>query len=56
MKYMLKMRSSDEANAAMADVDFDEILDSMGRFNDELISSGVLVVAEGLDELFAGLL
>ena len=49
MKYMLIMRGSDETMAKMADTSFDEMLETMGRFNDELISSGVLVAAEGLD-------
>ena len=46
MKYMLIMRASDEAMAAGKDLDFNEILDSMGRYNDELIKAGVLVAAE----------
>jgi hypothetical protein len=50
MKYMLIMRASDEAFAAFADVDFNEVFDAMGRFNDEMISAGVLVAAEGLDQ------
>ena len=50
MKYMLIMRATDEAFAAMAEMSFDDMLDSMGRFNDELISAGVLVAAEGLDD------
>lgn len=54
MKYMLIMRASDEALAAFADVDFAEMLESMGRFNDELISAGVLVAAEGLDDAAQG--
>lgn len=49
MKYMLIMRATDEAAASFADVDFEDMLEAMGRFNDELISSGVLVAAEGLD-------
>jgi hypothetical protein len=49
MKYMLIMRGNDEAMASFADVKFEDILEAMGRFNDELISSGVLVAAEGLD-------
>jgi len=49
MKYMLIMRGNDEAAASFADVDFEDMLEAMGRFNDELISSGVLVAAEGLD-------
>ncbi|MFE3544739.1 YciI family protein [Nocardia sp. NPDC059177] len=54
MKYMLIMRSTDEAWAAMADVDFDEMLETMGKFNDELINAGVLVAAEGLDDAAEG--
>ena len=49
MKYMLIMRGNDEAMASFADVNFEDMLEAMGRFNDELISSGVLVAAEGLD-------
>ncbi len=50
-KYMLIMRAtSDEAYSAFQDVEFDEILETMGRFNDELIQSGVLVAAEGLTD------
>lgn len=54
MKYMLIMRASDEALAAMADVDMDAMLETMGRFNDELIRAGVLVAAEGLDDAAEG--
>jgi len=42
------MRPSAEAVAASAEVDFQEILTAMGRYNDELIGAGVLVSAEGL--------
>ena len=54
MKYMLIMRASDEAYAAFKDVDFDQVLEAMGRFNDEMISAGVLVAAEGLDDAAQG--
>jgi hypothetical protein len=54
VKYMLIMRGSDESKAAFADVDFDEILATMGRFNDEMIAAGVLVAAEGLDDAAEG--
>jgi len=49
-KYMLIMRSTDEAFAAFADADFDEMLETMGRFNDELIESGVLVAMDGFED------
>ncbi len=54
MKYMLIMRASDEAMAASADIDFDEIIEVMGRFNAEMIDAGVLVAAEGLDDAATG--
>ena len=55
-KYMLIMRSTDEAEAAFADsgIDFDEMLATMGRFNNEMIDAGVLVAAEGLEEADKG--
>ena len=51
MKYMLIMRMTDESSAAFAegDFDFDQVIESMGRFNEEMISAGVLLAAEGLD-------
>jgi hypothetical protein len=54
MKYMLIMRASDEAYAEFANVDFDEMLGTMGRFNEELISAGVLLAAEGLTDASEG--
>ncbi|WP_218872396.1 YciI family protein [Microlunatus parietis] len=51
---MLIMRATDEAYANMADVDFNEIIETMGKFNDELIRAGVLLAAEGLDDAGEG--
>ncbi|MFC0680637.1 YciI family protein [Lysobacter korlensis] len=53
-KYMLIMRSTDEALAKLENVDFNEMLETMGRFNDELIRAGVLLAAEGLDPATEG--
>jgi hypothetical protein len=53
-KYMLVLRGTDESNAAMMATPFDQMLDKMGRFNDELIRAGVLVAAEGLDDASQG--
>ncbi len=50
MKYMLIMRATDEAYAEFANVDFAQVIEAMGRFNDEMVSAGVLVAAEGLDD------
>lgn len=54
MKYMLIMRSDDTSTAAFQEVDFEQVLDAMGRYNDSLISAGVLVAAEGLDDAAQG--
>ena len=54
MKYMLIMRATDEAYAAFSSLDFNEIMEAMGRFNQEMISAGVLVAAEGLDDAADG--
>ncbi|MGK8520800.1 YciI family protein [Nocardia asteroides] len=54
MKYMLIMRATDEAFAAMANTDFDQMLETMGKYNDELIRAGVLVAAEGLEDASEG--
>ena len=48
MKYMLIMRGSDEAYAAMGDLDFDEVIATMGAFNEEMIAAGVMLAGEGL--------
>ena len=50
-KYMLIMRSTDEVAAQYENMDFEELLNTMGKFNDELIRAGILVAAEGLDDV-----
>ncbi|MDQ0378430.1 YciI family protein [Amycolatopsis thermophila] len=54
MKYMLIMRATDEAYANMQNADFTEMLETIGRFNDELIRAGVLLAAEGLADAEEG--
>ncbi|GAA1966641.1 YciI family protein [Amycolatopsis minnesotensis] len=54
MKYMLIMRATDDAYAGMANFDFDEMLATVGAFNEELIRAGVLVAAEGLTDAEEG--
>jgi hypothetical protein len=50
MKYMLVMRATDEAYAGMTAIDFNEMLETIGKYNEELIRAGVLVAMEGLDD------
>jgi hypothetical protein len=49
-RYMLIMRVHPEAEAKMAEmeIDFDQIIEQMGRFNEELVKAGVLLAGEGL--------
>ena len=51
MKYMLIMRATDEAEAAFAEsnLPFEEVMEAMGRFTEEMLQAGVLIAAEGLD-------
>ena len=53
-KYMLIFRNDDESVKNFANVDFNQMLETMGKFNDELIRAGVLVAAEGLDDAAEG--
>ena len=54
MKYMLIWRATDEAYAGMAGADFTEMIEKVGRFNQEMIQAGVLLAAEGLDDASEG--
>ena len=47
-KYMLILRPQGQMSGNFGDMDFTEILDTIGKFNDELIRAGVLLAAEGL--------
>ncbi|MFF2553987.1 YciI family protein [Nocardia sp. NPDC058058] len=50
MKYMLIFRATDEALGSMMTADFNEVINSVGAYNDEMIRAGVLLAAEGLDD------
>ena len=55
MKYMLIMRADRRgATRRSRTSTSSEIIETMGRFNDEMISAGVLVAAEGLDDAAEG--
>jgi hypothetical protein len=47
-RYMLIMRSTPEAEKAMENIDFNEVIADMGRYNEELIKAGVMLAGEGL--------
>jgi hypothetical protein len=50
VKYMMILRATDEAFANMGEFDFDKMLETVGRFNEEMIRAGVLLAAEGLSD------
>lgn len=50
MKYMLIMRATDAALAASQDVDFEEVVNAMGAFNEAMIQADVLRAGEGLSD------
>ena len=50
MKYMLIMRSTDEAKAAFEERDFEQVLNAMGAYNESMIKAGVLLAGEGLSD------
>nr|WP_212669336.1 hypothetical protein [Rhodococcus sp. 06-621-2] len=46
-KYMLNMQSTDEANEASKDMDFTEIINAMGAYNESPLKADVLLSCEG---------
>jgi len=50
MKYMLIMRSNDEAVAAYEELDFEAVINAMGAYNESMINAGVLAAGEGLTD------
>lgn len=54
MKYMLIMRATHEAAEASKDMDFEEIINAMGAYNESLMDAGVLLSGEGLADAEEG--
>ena len=54
MKYMLIMRSNDEAKAAYEEMDFEAVINAMGAYNEAMINAGVLAAGEGLTDAEQG--
>jgi len=54
MKYMLIMRSNDEAKAAYEEMDFEAVINAMGAYNESMINAGVLAAGEGLTDAKEG--
>jgi hypothetical protein len=54
VKYMLIMRSNDEAVKAYENTDFEEVINAMGAYNESMIKAGVLLAGEGLSDAKEG--
>lgn len=54
MKYMLIMRTTAEALEASKDLDFEEIINAMGAYNESMINAGVLIGGDGLSDAKEG--
>ena len=54
MKYMLIMRSNDDAKAAYEEMDFEAVINAMGAYNESMINAGVLAAGEGLTDAKEG--
>lgn len=50
MKYMLIMRDTAAAAQPSAEVDFEEIINAMGRYNEEMMNAGVMLDGAGLSD------
>ncbi len=48
MKFMLIMRATEEAVQASKEVDFEQIINAMGKYNESMMKAGVLLAGEGL--------
>lgn len=48
MKHMLIMRATQEALDASKEMDFTEIINAMGAYNEQLMQAGVMVAGDGL--------
>ena len=53
-KYMFIMRDSAEAQAASKDLDFEEIINAMGAYNESMVKAGVMAGGDGLTDAKEG--
>lgn len=54
MRYMLIMRTTAEALEASKDLDFEQIINAMGAYNESMIEAGVLIGGDGLTDAAEG--
>ena len=54
MKYMLIMRSDASAVEAYKELDFEQVINAMGAYNESMMKAGVLLGGEGLTDASEG--
>lgn len=54
MKFMLIMRATDEAVATYRKLPHEQIIEQMGRYNEQLVEAGVLAAGDGLTDASEG--
>ena len=54
MKYMLIMRSDASAVEAYKELDFEQVINAMGAYNESMIKAGVMLSGEGLSDAKEG--
>lgn len=53
-KYMFIMRTTDAALAEFEEVDFEQIITAMGKYNEAMVEAGVMAGGEGLTDAAQG--
>jgi hypothetical protein len=53
---MLMMKSTPEAVEASKEVPFEQIIEAMGKYNEELVKAGVMLSGEGLTDASEGVI
>ncbi|BDZ55574.1 YciI family protein [Agromyces marinus] len=53
-KYMLIMRADDRGVEAYQELDFEQVIEAMGRYNEAMMNAGVLLAGEGLSDASEG--
>ena len=54
MKYMLIMRATADAVEAYEEMDFEQVINQMGAYNESMMRAGVLLAGEGLADADEG--
>ncbi|QEO15222.1 YciI family protein [Agromyces intestinalis] len=53
-KYMLIMRADETGVRAYEQIPFEQVIEAMGRYNEQMMNAGVLIAGEGLSDASEG--